>query len=318
MPRSEFEIIETIFAPLATSKAALGLKDDVAILAARQGKDLILKTDAVVEGVDFLPGDPPDTIAKKALRVNLSDLAAKGAEPFGYLLTLVLRKSVRDAWLRAFARGLAADQRAFGVSLLGGDMSSTPGPLTVSITALGYVPRGKAILRSGANPGDLVFVSGSIGDSGGGLDALKKKRRRPALIGRYRVPQPRLSLGQALRHVATSALDVSDGLLADLGHIAECSAVHIAVDAARVPLSAALRNAWGEGEAAVLRAATAGDDYEIAFTAPAAERGKVIAAAKATGVAVTEIGWVTKGRGVDLLDKRGRPIGVRRRGYTHF
>jgi len=318
MPISEFRIIEDIFAPLATSKAALKLKDDVAVLGARAGKDLILKTDTIVEHVDFFSNDPPDTIAKKALRVNLSDLAAKGAKPYGYLLTLVLRKSVRTAWLKSFARGLAADQRAFKISLLGGDMSSTVGPLTISIAAFGFVPHGQAILRSGARPGHFVFVSGSVGDSGAGLEALRKKLRRPALISRYRIPCPRVLLGQRLRGVASSALDVSDGLLADLGHIADVSGVHIEVDAARVPLSASLRKAWGMGEAAALRAATAGDDYEIAFTAPRNRLGNVIAAARASGVRVTQIGLVAKGRGVSLLDAQGRPIRVLKSGYTHF
>ncbi|MGZ6009811.1 MAG: thiamine-phosphate kinase, partial [Rhizomicrobium sp.] len=318
MPLSEFKLIAEIFAPLATSKSALGLKDDVAVLRARPGKDLILKTDTIVEGVDFFPNDPANTIAKKALRVNLSDLAAKGAEPFGYLLTLVLRKDVRTSWLRNFAHGLEDDQRTFKIALLGGDMSSTPGPLTISIAAFGYVPQGKAILRSGAAPGDLVFVSGSIGDSSGGLEALKSKAVRQSLVARYRVPQPRVALGQKLRGIASAALDVSDGLLADLGHIADVSKVHIAVRASQVPLSNALRKAWGSDDKAVLRAATAGDDYEIAFTAPRARRAKVMAAAKAAGVPVTEIGWVMKGRGVALLNRQGRPIAAKRTGYTHF
>jgi len=318
MPLSEFRIIEEIFAPLATSRAALKLRDDVAVLGARSGKDMILTTDAIVEGVDFFAFDPPDTIARKALRVNLSDLAAKGAEPFGYLLTLVLRKSVRTAWLKSFARGLAADQRAFNVSLLGGDMSSTRGPLTISVTAFGYVSKGKAILRHGAKPGDLVFVSGTIGDSGGGQEALKRKARRSDLIARFRIPRPRVLLGRKLRGIASAALDVSDGLLADLGHIADTSAVHIAVDAARVPLSSSLRKAWGRGDDAIVRAVTAGDDFEIAFTAPRAKRARVFAAARLARVPVTEIGVVTKGTGVVLLDGDGTPIPIQRTGYTHF
>ena len=318
MPLSEFRLIEELFAPLATSKFALGLKDDVAVLPARAGKDLILKTDTIVEGVDFFANDPAATIAKKALRVNLSDLAAKGAVPFGYLLTLVLRKDVRTSWLRNFARGLAEDQRHFKIALLGGDMSSTSGPLTISIAAFGYVPSGKAILRSGATPDDLVFVSGTVGDSGGGLEALKRKIARPALIARYRLPEPRTALGPRLRGIATASLDVSDGLIADLGHIADVSRVHIAIRASQVPMSGALRKAWGSDVRSVLRAATAGDDYEVAFTAPRSKRGKVLSAARAVGVRVTEIGWVMKGRGVTLLDEQGRPIPVKRAGYVHF
>ncbi len=314
----EFSLIKKLFAPLATTKAALGLTDDVALLQPRPGHELVLTTDALIEGVDFFRTDPAASIARKALRVNLSDLAAKGAEPFGYLLTLALPKRIDTAWLKAFARGLKSDQKEFGVTLLGGDLSGTPGPLTVSITALGYVPAGKAILRGGAKAGDLVFVSGTIGDSAGGLEALKKKRANPALIARYRVPQPRVALGARLRGIAGAALDVSDGLLADLGHIADVSKVHIAVQAPRVPLSAALRKAWGAGEVAVARAATAGDDYEIAFTAPRSKRAQVLKAAAVSKTPVTEIGFVMHGRGVALLDAAGRPMAIKKRGWEHF
>ena len=315
MPLSEFDLIAEIFAPLAGSKGALGLSDDVALLSPRAGREIVLTTDAIIEGVDFFPNAAPADVARKALRVNLSDLAAKGARPEAYLLTLALPKRITTAWLRAFARGLAADQKAYGIALLGGDMSSTPGPLMISVTVLGSVPKGKAILRRGAKEGDLVFVSGTIGDSGGGLAALKARKRAPFLIRRYHLPEPRVALGQKLRGLASAALDVSDGLLADLGHIAEISKVHIAVDAARVPLSPALRKFW-QGDAA--RAATAGDDYEIAFTAPRTKRARVFAAARTTGTAVTEIGWVMKGRGVALLGPDGKPMKLGKTGWTHF
>lgn len=314
----EFELIANVFAPLARSKGALGLKDDVALLQVRAGHDLVLTTDTIVEGIDFLPTDPPDTIARKALRVNLSDLAAKGAEPFGYLLTLMLRKRTDSAWLRKFASGLRADQKKFGFTLLGGDMSGTPGPLSVSVTAFGHVPRGKAILRNGAKPGDIVFVTGTIGDSGGGLAALKNGRNDPFLIERYRLPEPRVSFGAKLRGIASAAIDVSDGLVADLGHIADVSAVHVAIELERLPISKELRNAWGERQAAMVRAATAGDDYEIAFTAPPSRRARVFAVARQSRIAVTEIGSVRQGRGVILRGSDGRPIKVRHKGWEHF
>lgn len=313
MPKSEFELIAELFAPLA-GKGALGLTDDVALIAPRAGRELVATTDAIVAGVDFFPNEAADVVARRALRVNLSDLAAKGAEPFGYLLTLSLPKPVREGWLRRFASGLAADQKAFGVSLLGGDMSSTPGPLSVSVAAFGWVPKGRAILRRGAGPGDLVFVTGTIGDSGAGLRALKAKKREAALIARYRVPEPRVALGLRLRRIASAALDVSDGLLADLGHIADVSNVHVAVIADRVPLSQALRRFDGD----VVRAVTAGDDYEIAFTAPRGKRTQVMAAAKAAGVRVSEIGFVAKGRGVALLGQDGRVMPVVKKGWEHF
>jgi thiamine-monophosphate kinase len=305
---SEFDLIARLFAPLATAPGAFGLKDDAAIIAARPGHDLVVTTDAVIAGVDFFEDDPPVTIAKKALRVNLSDLAAKGAEPFGYLLTLSLPK-VDAAWLGEFARGLTEDQATFGLSLLGGDMSATPGPLSIAVTAFGHVPQGMMIRRAGAAPGDGVFVTGTIGDSGGGLEA-----RNGVLFERYRVPEPPVAFGPSLRGVASAAIDVSDGLLADLGHIAGVSGVRIAVEAESIPRSGALRALWGDTQEAVVRAATAGDDYQIAFTAPLARVAEIAAAR----VQVTRIGAVEQGSGVVLLDANGREIPVPRKGFAHF
>jgi len=305
---SEFDLIARLFAPLATAPGAFGLKDDAAIIAARPGHDLVVTTDAVIAGVDFFEDDPPVTIAKKALRVNLSDLAAKGAEPFGYLLTLSLPK-VDTAWLGEFARGLAEDQATFGLSLLGGDMSATPGPLSIAVTAFGHVPQGAMIRRFGAKPGDGVFVTGTIGDSGGGLEA-----RDGVLFERYRVPEPPVAFGASLRGLASAAIDVSDGLLADLGHIADVSGVRIAVEAERIPRSDALRALWGDTLEAIVRAATAGDDYQIAFTAPLAKEMAIARAA----VQVTRIGTVERGLGVVLLDAQSREIAVARKGFAHF
>jgi thiamine-monophosphate kinase len=312
---SEFDLIETYFAPLATDKGAFGLKDDAALLAPRRGCELVVTTDAVVAGVDFFASDPAAAIAQKALRVNLSDLAAKGAEPFGYLLTLMLPQEIGGAFVKEFARGLSDDQRRYGVSLLGGDMSATPGPLAVSITAFGHVPAGRMVGRSGAKPGDRVFVTGTIGDSGGGLALLKNPalshsaETHDALVSRYRLPEPRVSLAPLLRG-ASAAIDVSDGLLADLGHVAKASGVRIVVEAGRIPRSPALRTLWGDSPDAIVRAATAGDDYEIAYTAsgPAMDRS----------TPVSRIGTVEKGGGVILLDAQGREIAVPRKGFSHF
>jgi thiamine-monophosphate kinase len=315
----EFALIAELFAPLsAKAPGAFHLRDDAAALAPPPGHELVLKTDAIVEGVHFLRDDPPDAIARKALRVNLSDLAAKGAVPAGYLMALLLPEWPDMAWLRAFADGLAADQAAFGVSLMGGDTSTTAGPLAIAISAFGIVPQGAMIRRAGAQPGDLVFVSGTIGDAGGGLAVLKENRSDafPELVRRYRLPEPRLALGQSLRDIATASLDVSDGLIADLGHIADVSNVRIEVDAARIPLSSALRKLWGEG--AVVRAATSGDDYEITFTVPLRRRDDIADAAAKAGVAVTEIGRVASGKGVVLLDPSGNEIAIARTGYVHF
>lgn len=303
----EFGLIAKYFAPLAGA-GALGLTDDAAILPARAGHELIVTTDTVAEGSDFFPYDPPDTIAQKALRVNLSDLAAKGAVPAHYLLNLTLPHAVREDWLAAFTLGLAQDQEEFGVTLLGGDTGA--GLLSVTVTAFGFVPQGRMVKRSGALVGDAVYVTGTIGDSGGGLDLLKGKGRdldeasRDYLLWRYRVPQPPVDFAARLRDIGHAALDVSDGLIADLGHIASSSGVRIVVEGERVPLAAQVMALWGAD--ACLRAVTAGDDYQIAFTAPPGLSGPF-----------SQIGRVEAGQGV-CLTLNGKQIAVAKPGYRHF
>ena len=320
----EFEIIAKYFAPLAAdSVAARGLTDDAAFVVVGNDSELVATVDALTEGVHFLRDDPPEMIGAKALRVNLSDLAAKGARPAGYLLALCLPDWVGDQWIAQFAAGLARDQSRFSVMLIGGDTTSTPGPLTISITALGRVPRGQAVHRSGAKPGHLVFVSGTIGDAGAGLALLKQGGRteqgdEAALIARYRLPEPRLSVGERLIGVASAALDVSDGLIADLNHIAQVSGVRIAIDAPRVPLSPALVRLYGDDIAARSAAVIAGDDYEIAFTAPLNLRDSLREIAAQTGVPVTEIGHVESGSGTVLLDGDGHQVRLRQMGYVHL
>ncbi len=315
---SEFALIAELFAPLARASGAFGLKDDAALIAPPPDHELVITTDALVEGVHFRSDDPPASIAKKALRVNLSDLAAKSADAAGYLLALSLPRTANMTWLRSFADGLREDQNAFDVSLYGGDTTSTPGPLTIAITAFGFMPHGAMIRRASAKPGDLVFVSGTIGDAGGGLDVLRNgSKDNDYLVDRYREPQPRLKLGRALRGLANAAIDVSDGLLADLGHIAETSGVRIEVEASRIPLSPQLRALWGED--CVIHATTSGDDYEIAFTVADNRQGLIEGIAKLKAATrITEIGRVVAGQGVALLDGNGREIPVPRRGFTHF
>jgi thiamine-monophosphate kinase len=321
----EFALIAKLFAPLAAKdEGAFDLKDDAATLRLSPGEELVVTVDALVEGVHFLLDDPADLIAKKALRVNLSDLAAKGATARNYLLALSLPDWIDDSWLRRFAAGLEEDQKSYGVTLLGGDTTSTPGPLTLSITALGSIAAGTMLRRKGARPGDLVFVSGTIGDAGAGLEVLRGKGsqlgadERENLILRYRLPEPRLALGAGLIGIASAALDVSDGLVADIGHIAEESGVRIVIHAPLVPLSPELVSLWGRGPGALIRAATAGDDYEIAFTAPPVARAAVADAARAAGVAVSEIGRVEPGMGLALIDEGGQALAVERAGFTHF
>lgn len=318
----EFGIIAEIFAPLA-GEGSLGLKDDAALIAARPGFDLVVTTDAIAEGTDFFAFDPAGMVARKALRVNLSDLAAKGASAHGYLLSIALPPSITGDWLKNFAEGLAQDQEQFGIVLLGGDTARTEGPLSISLTAFGFVPQGRMIRRQGARPGDDVYVTGTIGDSGGGLAIFRRETHalsetdRDALIARYRVPQPPVGFGPFLRDIASAAIDVSDGLVADLGHVARASCVRFAIDAAAIPRSMALRHFWGDDGAALVRAATAGDDYQIAFTAAPTHREAVMTSARDAGVMATRIGRAEAGAGVELL-LEGRSLPVPQPGYRHF
>src|SRR5258708_6422174 len=272
----EDSLIARYFRPLATDPGAFGLMDDAAILKA-SGDDLVVTTDGIVEGVHFFADDPPDTVARKALRVNLSDLAAKGATPAGFVLTLALR-AVDDAWLTLFARGLGSDAGLFGCPLLGGDTVSTPGPLTISITAFGRVPAGWMVRRSGAKAGDRVVVTGTIGDAALGLDILKgapvaaaladDAGARAMLIGRYRVPQPRNALAKAVRDHAHAAMDVSDGLAGDLAKLCAASGVSAVIDIKSVPLSLAAAALLARGTIGVEAMVSGGDDYEILCAIP--------------------------------------------------
>jgi thiamine-monophosphate kinase len=317
----EFAAIARYFAPLATHPGAFGLKDDLAWLAPRFGRRLVLKTDAVVVGVHTLPGDPPDLIARKALRVNLSDLAAKGARPLGYMLALILPADTKGAWLARFAAGLGADQKAFGLPLLGGDLTRTPGPPTISITAIGEAPARLPLLRAGARRGDGVFVSGTIGDAALGLLALKGELRglakphRRYLAQRYHLPEPRLALGRAIAPLASAAMDISDGLVGDLGHICAASNCGAEIDLAAVPASPAAKAA-GAGHA--LRRITGGDDYELLFTAPAKAEPGLRAAARKAGVPITRIGHIVARAGVRVLAPNGRVVPIQAGGWEHF
>ena len=320
-PMNEFDIIADIFAPLATTPGAFGLQDDAASISPRPGFDLVATTDQIAEGTDFFAHDPAQLVAKKALRVNLSDLAAKGAKPEFYLLVLALPPSITLDWLKAFAGGLAEDQRLFGVSLLGGDTGRSEGPLTITITAFGFVPQGGMLRRDRARAGDAVYVTGTIGDSGGGLAIFRREKHalgdtdRDYLVGRYRVPEPPVEFGVGLAGLASASIDVSDGLMADLGHVAAASGVRLSVDAHAIPRSQALRVFWGD--AGIVRAVTAGDDYQIAFTGDPAREADIMALAKATGTHVTRIGRIVAGEGVALM-RDGEEVAVPQSGYRHF
>ncbi|HYD37403.1 MAG TPA: thiamine-phosphate kinase [Allosphingosinicella sp.] len=318
----EFEQIARLFRPLTRgAPGALDLKDDAAVLPQRPGCDLVVTKDAIVEGVHFLAGDPPELVARKLLRVNLSDLAAKGAEPFGYFLAVGWPKTFDAAARAAFADGLRADGEHFDLPLLGGDTVSTSGPWFASLTALGWVPAGRMVRRGGARPGEVVLVSGQIGDGWLGLQAARGEIADPdgALAGRYRTPEPRLALREALRAYASAACDVSDGLIADAGHIAEASGVSIEIALERVPLSPA-GQAWlaaqPDERAARVSLATGGDDYEVVCTCAAGAEAGIIALAAGEGVVLTPIGTVGEGAGVSATFA-GQPVEVGRGGFQH-
>jgi thiamine-monophosphate kinase len=323
----EDSLISSYFKPLATEPGAFNLVDDAAILKA-SGDDIVVTTDAVVEGVHFLSGDPSDAVARKALRVNLSDLAAKGATPAGFVLTLALR-AADDAWLEPFARGLGEDAALFGCPLLGGDTVSTPGPLMISITAFGRVPAGKMVLRSGAKPGDRVVVTGTIGDATLGLAILRggavatsladDAAARQMLVGRYRVPQPRTALARVVREHASAAMDVSDGLAGDLVKLCAASGVSAAIDAPSIPLSTAAATLLARGTVGIETIVSGGDDYEILCAVPENQFHGFAEAARLAGVAVTSIGTVIAGASIPkFLDAQGREIALPRLSYSHF
>ena len=306
----EFGQIARLYRPLTRgAPEAFDLLDDAAAIPARAGHDLVVTKDAMVEGVHFLPGEAPEIVARRLLRVNLSDLAAKGAEPYGYFLATAWPASYDWGARRAFAAGLAQDGETFGLVLLGGDTVSTPGPLTVSLTMLGWVPSGRMVRRAGARPGDLLMVSGVIGDGWLGLAAVRGELADVDgyLAGRFRLPSPRLELRQALRDGASAAADVSDGLIADARHIARASGVRLRLDLDAVPLSKPAR-AWLQTQPDRLAALTAlaggGDDYEVVCTG----------AAPIPGFSV--IGEVSAGEGVQVVSS-GRVVEAGPGGWRH-
>jgi thiamine-monophosphate kinase len=319
----EFERIRRFFAPLA-GPGGLGLADDAALVDCVPGRRLVVTADAIVAGVHYLPDDPPDLVARKLLRVNLSDLAAMGARPLHYVLTTALPSELGPDWLARFASGLAEDQRRYGVDLLGGDSVGTSGPAVLSLTAIGEVAAGQEIRRGGAKPGDLVWISGTLGDGFLGLVLLRGAHPdlaapdRDYLIRRFQLPDPRTELGPRLCGLVSAMIDVSDGLLADLGHICETSEVGAVVETVLLPLSCSARSVVGSRLNILPQLAAAGDDYELLFTAPAGATEAIISLSSSVDIPVTRIGSIHAGTGVRLVDADGRPVRVEATGYRHF
>jgi thiamine-monophosphate kinase len=316
---SEFELIRRYFSRPART-AALGVGDDCALVKAPTGLVVAITTDMLLEGTHFLPGADARRLGHKSLAVNLSDLAAMGADPRWFLLALAV-PDPDEAWLAAFAAGMFALAEAHAIELVGGD--TTRGPRTICITAIGTLPPGYALRRDTATEGEEVWLSGSTGDAALGLAHARGRVTLGAdaarhCLARLEMPEPRIALGKRLRGLASAAIDVSDGLLADLGHVAEQSQVGADVDYERLPRSAALR-ACADRALVDECLLAGGDDYELLFTAPAARRAEVEAAGAAAGIAVTRIGRVVGGTpGVRLLGAGGKPIEVARRGFDHF
>jgi thiamine-monophosphate kinase len=317
---SEFDLIARYFTrPTRSSSAVqLGVGDDCALIAPPVNESLAISTDMLVEGRHFLPGADPESLGHKSLAVNLSDLAAMGARPLGFSLALAL-PSADEAWLASFARGLFALADTEQIELIGGD--TTRGPLTICITVFGSVPIDQALRRNGARANDDIWVSGSLGDARLGLDVLMRQRKlsetdSAIALQRLHRPSPRVSLGLALRGVASAAIDISDGLIGDLGHILQRSSVGAAVEADVLPISSALRSQ--DQQTQHVFALNGGDDYELCFCAPPAQRENVIAAAQQAGVAVTRIGHVTEIPSLRVLDHAGNPLQVHSKSFDHF
>lgn len=313
----EFDLIRRYFAPLVISPGADALRDDVAEIA----PGLIATKDAIVEGIHFLPDDPLDTVAQKLVRANVSDVIAKGGKPDAALLALVWPKHRPHQQLEDFARGLGKDLQRWGAHLVGGDTTSTDGPLTLSLTLLGKVGARGPVRRSGAKPDEDIWVTGDIGDSWLGLQAATGAlgpliaEIQDQLVSRYRVPEPpRLPFADLISARVSASIDVSDGLVADAGHIARASSVRMLIGASLVPLSATARQCIENGKADLRDLLTGGDDYQTLFTAPQAARK----AMRSRGTKLTRIGQVTEGEGVFVLDANSQPLQFDATGWQHF
>ncbi len=325
----EFDLIKRYLAPLASGEpGAFELTDDAAEFAVAPGKRAVVTTDAIVSGVHFPSAEPPEAIAARLLRVNLSDLAAMGAAPRAYTLVMALPETTTPEWVAAFAQGLADEQRQFGITLIGGDTTRTDGPLVLSVTLIGEVAEGSIILRSGGSVGDDVYVSGTIGDAALGLALIEGRITAPDkatgdyLVERFRYPSPRVEVGQGLAGLASAAADVSDGLVADLNHICQASQKSAEIELNFIPLSEAAARLVTDDQPLRLSLLSGGDDYELVFTAPASASEQLQHLAGKCGVDLTRIGRLVGGdvkpNAVKIRDANGQCIEVGDGGYRHF
>lgn len=324
----EDRLIARYFKPLAKHPGAFGLVDDAAAITPPPGCDIVLKTDAIIGGVHFFADDPPRTIAQKALRVNLSDLAAKGAKPLGCLLSIGLPKGLPENWLAEFSAGLGEDTEQFGCPLLGGDTVLSPTAIMVSVSVIGTVPQGQMVRRAGAKPGDRVVVTGTIGDAALGLRLRQDKAvatrwgldktSSEFLTRRYLVPEPRNAIADILRAHASAAMDISDGLAGDLGKLCRASSVSAEIEAARVPLSPATSVALQKDASLIELILTNGDDFEVLASIPATRLASFQNAALSVGVTVTDVGVFAAGENAPVFNQDGRVLNFARRSFSHF
>ena len=307
----EFDFITRYLKPLATNEAALNLTDDAALLV---GDDLVVSTDTLNEGVHFFADTDPKQLAQKALRTSLSDMAAMGATPRHYLLNLSLKPACDEAWLAAFCAGLEADQTTYAMSLLGGD--TTRGALSVTVTMFGAAE--KPMLRSTAQEGDSLYVAGTIGDSALGLKAIQQKWNLPQAISAYHLPRPRPDFAAAISEYAHAAIDISDGLLQDVGHLCRASHLGAEIQLADIAISEEVAGAIAAGRFSLEDAITGGDDYVLCFTAPAAHAQPIADLASQYEVDLTQIGQMCEGGEVSCRDAAGAPVAFSKKGYQHF
>lgn len=337
----EAAIIERHLVPLSSAHpGALGLRDDAAWISPPDGHDIVVTMDAIAAGVHFLPSDPPQAIGWKALAVNVSDLVAKGAAPHAYLMSLAFPEAPEEAWLAALAAGLGEAQNAFGITLVGGDTDRRPGPVAITITALGLVPSGRMVRRGAAEPGDRVYVTGTLGDSAIGLALRTGSSRalawridgaaREVLEQRYLRPVPPVAITAVLRDHARAAMDISDGLLKDLGRMCRTSGVTARIRADMVPLSREVAMVLADDARVIEDILAGGDDYQVLAAVAASNARAFEAAGRAAGVAVTEIGafgaaagpgydiGTGGGGGVSVESSDGQPLAINRDGHDHF
>ncbi|WP_020593313.1 thiamine-phosphate kinase [Kiloniella laminariae] len=328
MEKSEFDLIKSYFAPLASGyDEAFGLLNDAALISENPQASTVVTMDTLIAGVHFLMSDPAGDIARKCLRVNLSDLAAMGATAFGYSLSMAYNSQIETGWVREFTAALGEDQKRFSCHLIGGDTVVTPGSLTITITCFGSVARHQCLQRNTALVGEDVWVSGDLGDSAAGLKLLTKVLTAPEpekaahLIRRYRVPEPRCNLGIELlqRAYSRTAMDVSDGLLADLGHIAHASNVAVELYEDKIPLSAAFVEVMsGCPDQGLELAVTGGDDYELVFTSDPSQEQNIRELSAKLSLKLSKIGKVISGQGVQLICRNGEIFLPAKGGWTHF